>query len=114
MTSEWFFPAQCTAASWSEALAQSRKHRDAPREIRLAPGVLNLAEPLCLGPEDSGLTISGGAAGDTVISGALTLSGWRRDGDNAWAADLPPDAAPRLLLIGEDAPGRPAAGALPP
>lgn len=106
MTSEWFFPAQCTAASWSEALAQSRKHRDAPREIRLAPGVLNLAEPLCLGPEDSGLTISGGAAGDTVISGALTLSGWRRDGDNAWAADLPPDAAPRLLLIGEDAPGR--------
>ncbi|MDD4098972.1 MAG: right-handed parallel beta-helix repeat-containing protein, partial [Lentisphaeria bacterium] len=123
MPAPLLFPAQCTAASWASALADSRKHPGREREIRLAPGTLHLDQPICLGPEDQGLTISGsgsgggsggggesggsGSGGGTVISGAFPLTDWRPDGDGALAADLPDQTAPRLLLIGDDTKARP-------
>ena len=53
--------------------------------IHMAPGVYSITEPLRLRPEDSGLTIVGNGA---VVSGAVTLSKWRREG-RLLVADVP-------------------------
>ena len=67
--------------------------------IHLETGTYYLYEPLCLRPEDSGLTIEGlgasttahGAVADppaAVISGGIRITGWRRQG-RLLVADVP-------------------------
>ena len=53
--------------------------------IQLAPGTYRLYEPLRLRPEDSGLTLEGDQA---VISGGISISGWKRQG-KLLVADVP-------------------------
>ncbi len=53
--------------------------------IHLAPGTYFLYEPLRLRPEDSGLTIAGN---NTVISGGLKISNWKKQG-TLMVADVP-------------------------
>ena len=53
--------------------------------IHLATGTYFLYEPLCLRPEDSGLTIAGNNA---VISGGLKITNWKKQG-KLMVADVP-------------------------
>ncbi len=57
-----------------------------PVTLHLQPGVYRLNQPIILRPEDSGITLK--ADGDVVISGAVQLKGWRRQG-KLWVADVP-------------------------
>ncbi len=60
--------------------------------IRMAKGDYRLYEPLVLRPEDSHLCFEGTPSGagetGTVISGAVEVTGWRRQG-KLWVADVP-------------------------
>ncbi len=69
-----------------------RKAREAKRlgsrediTIHLGSGTYYLYEPLRLRPEDSGLTIEGA---DAVISGGISVTGWKRQG-RLFVADVP-------------------------
>ena len=53
--------------------------------IHLAAGTYYLYEPLCLRPEDSGLTIVGNGA---VISGGMPVNSWKKQG-KLLVADVP-------------------------
>ena len=54
--------------------------------LRLKPGVYRLSQPIVIRPEDESLSIV--ATGDVVISGAMSIKGWRRQG-RLWVADVP-------------------------
>ena len=88
-------------SSLADAVRHARELRRTGRAtavtIHLSPGTYLLTEPLRLRPEDSGLTIQGPAttpaaspAGPSaaIISGALPITGWRRQG-RLLVADVP-------------------------
>ncbi len=60
-----------------------------PRRIVLQPGEYYLERPVELGPADAGLTIETAKDAEVVLYGGRQVSGWRRDGEHLWAADLP-------------------------
>ncbi|NLF69093.1 MAG: right-handed parallel beta-helix repeat-containing protein [Candidatus Anammoximicrobium sp.] len=60
-----------------------------PRRIVLQPGGYYLERPVDLGPAGSGLTIEAAKDARAVLYGGRRISGWRRDGQQLWAADLP-------------------------
>ena len=77
-----------------------------PVEVRVRPGIFHLAEPLVLGPEDSGTeagptTYRAAGDGRVVLSGGVPLGGWRRRDDGLWAAPVPSGLDFRLLRVGD-------------
>ena len=64
--------------------AARRSHR-----ILLRPGEYFLEKPLELDARDSGLTIETEQPGKVTLYGGRLITGWRRDGDKFWCADLP-------------------------
>lgn len=71
------------------ALTASRQHPEQPRQILLAAGRYYLDKPVVLDAKDSGLTLQGAGAGKTILYGGRQITGWRKDGDHFWAADVP-------------------------
>ena len=73
-----------------KALQETRLRRmqgeDTPPVIRLHAGIYRLSQPVILRPEDSNTTIIGDEG--TVLSGGVSISGWRRQG-KLWVADVP-------------------------
>jgi hypothetical protein len=78
------------------AIVRAARHSaggpSATATISLAAGIYELSEPLVLGPEDSGLTISALSKDKPVLSGGRLIQGWReteRGGKHLWAAEIP-------------------------
>lgn len=59
------------------------------RRIVLLPGDYFLEQPLELDARDSGLVLEAEAAGGVTLYGGRAVTGWRRDGETFWCADLP-------------------------
>ncbi len=77
-------------ASLARAVELSRRPgASRPRRVVLAAGEYHLGQPIDLGPEDSGLTIEAAPGAKAVLYGGRRVTGWRRDGDTFWAADVP-------------------------
>ncbi len=60
-----------------------------PHRIVLTPGDYFLAKTLELDARDNGLAIEAEPAGKATLHGGKVVTGWRRDGDKFWYADLP-------------------------
>jgi len=60
-----------------------------PHHIIVMPGEYFLAKTLELDPRDNGLTIEAAEAGKAILYGGRIVTGWRRDGEKFWCADLP-------------------------
>ncbi|MCE9591925.1 MAG: right-handed parallel beta-helix repeat-containing protein [Planctomycetes bacterium] len=105
------------AGTEGEPLATLAGARDAVRRLRgrgvtgavdvvVKPGTYYLAEPLVLGPEDSGTaegptTYRAAAGGRVVLSGGVPISGWKKREGGVWAAAVPADLDFRLLRVGD-------------
>ncbi|MEI8291894.1 MAG: right-handed parallel beta-helix repeat-containing protein [Verrucomicrobiota bacterium] len=72
------------AARDAARLAGAGSHR-----ITVMPGEYFLAQTLELDARDNGLTIESAAGGMATLYGGQVITGWRRDGDKFWCADLP-------------------------
>ncbi|MBM4084203.1 MAG: hypothetical protein FJ272_05385 [Planctomycetes bacterium] len=71
------------------ALEASRKQAGAARRIVLGPGQYYVEQTLALDERDAELTIEGAGAGKTVLHGGRRITGWRKDGERFWVADVP-------------------------
>ena len=60
-----------------------------PHRIVVAAGEYFLTKTLELDARDNGLTLEAAEAGKAVLYGGKLVSGWRRDGEKFWCADLP-------------------------
>jgi hypothetical protein len=76
-------------ATLEAARAAARKAGPGPHRIVAMPGEFFLEIPLELDARDKGLTIEASEAGKTTIHGGVPVTGWRRDGEKFWCADLP-------------------------
>ena len=80
-----------------------RSAAGAKRRIVLRAGEYFVTRPIELGPKDAGLTIEAAAGERVVLYGGRRITGWRRDGDRFWAADLPDGKSGkwdfRLLIV---------------
>lgn len=77
-------------ATLAKAVELSRRRAAGqPRRVVVQQGSYYLEQPVDLGPEDSGLTIEAAAGAKVVLYGGRRLTGWHRDGDTLWAADVP-------------------------
>lgn len=86
------------AGTKDKPFATLEKARDAARaakagggsqRILVLPGDYFLAATLALDARDNGLTLEAGGPGKVTLHGGKAVTGWRRDGDKFWAADLP-------------------------
>ena len=75
--------------SLEAALAQVRASAASTREIVLADGDYFLERVIELGPADSNLTIRAEHDGKAVLWGGVSVTGWKKEGDRFFAADLP-------------------------
>lgn len=57
--------------------------------VTLQPGVHALEKTLELDARDSELTLRAEKPGTAVLTGGTRITGWRKDGDRFWCADLP-------------------------
>lgn len=76
-------------ASLATAMEASRRQAGQPRRIVLSGGRYYVDKPIVLDSRDSGLTIEGAGAGQTIIYGGRKITGWRKEGDRFWVADVP-------------------------
>lgn len=76
-------------ATLPAALDAARNAGAGPHRIVVTPGEYFLATTLELDARDNGLTIEAEPAGEATLYGGRSVTGWRRDGDHFWAADLP-------------------------
>ena len=77
-------------ATLGRAVELSRQQAaDQPRRIVLKEGEYYLERPVDIGPDDSRLTIEAAAGAKVVLYGGRQIKGWRHDGQDLWAADLP-------------------------
>lgn len=76
-------------ATLEAARNAAREAEGGPHRIVVMPGDYFLAEPFQLDARDSGLTIEGSDEGEAVLHGGTPVTGWRRDGDRFWYAELP-------------------------
>ena len=76
-------------ASLEVARDAARKIKGGPRRIVVMPGDYFLHKTLVLDPRDNGLSIEADERGKATLYGGTLVSGWRRDGDRFWCADLP-------------------------
>lgn len=80
----------------SQPLATLEAARDAARmagsgnhRIIVTPGDYYLTKSFELDSRDNGLTIEADTSGKAVLYGGNPITGWRRDGDKFWCADIP-------------------------
>lgn len=76
------------AASLDAARDAARKAGPGPHRIVVMPGDYFLEETFALDARDNGLVIEAGSGGKATLYGGVPVTGWRRDGDRFWAADL--------------------------
>lgn len=90
-----------------EAKAQGVRQ---PIEVVVSGGTYYLSEPLLFTPDDSGtaeapVTYRAARGARVVLSGGVSLSGWRRVEGNLWAVRVPDlfreGEPPRLLRVGD-------------
>ena len=60
-----------------------------PRTILLISGTYYVEKPLVLDARDSRLTIAAASGATPVLVGGRRLTGWKKDGDGLWAAEVP-------------------------
>ncbi|MFE6887809.1 right-handed parallel beta-helix repeat-containing protein [Streptomyces sp. NPDC057694] len=70
-----------------------------PVRVELADGTYRLTQPLRLGAEDSGVTWAAAPGAHPDLSGARTLTGWSKNTDGTWTADVPEGLTPRQLFV---------------
>ena len=75
-------------ATLDAARDAARKAGAGPHRIELLPGEHFLSKPFDLDGRDSGLTVEAVTDG-VVLYGGKRVTGWRRDGDRFWSADVP-------------------------
>lgn len=80
---------QLPLTSLDAARDAARKAGDGPHRIVVMPGEYFLAQPFELDARDNGLTVEAGQGGPVVLYGGRLVTGWRRDGQRFWCADLP-------------------------
>jgi Right handed beta helix region len=76
-------------ATMEAARDAARKAGAGPHRIVVMPGDYFLAKPLALDARDSGLTLEAAGTGKVTLYGGTLVTGWQRDGEKFWAADLP-------------------------
>lgn len=76
-------------ASLQAARDGARKAGPGPHRIVVTAGDYFLTAALELDSRDDGLTIEAEPAGKATLYGGRLVTGWRRDGDQFWCADLP-------------------------
>lgn len=76
-------------ATLEAARDAARKAGAGPHQIVVLPGDYFLETTLTLEPRDNGLSIEAQPAGKATFYGGTLVTGWRRDGDRFWSADLP-------------------------
>jgi len=76
-------------ATLGAAVEASRKLTGQSRRIVLSQGRHYLENPLVLDARDEALVIEGAGAGKTVVYGGRRITGWRKDGERFWTADVP-------------------------
>ncbi len=81
----------------ARARARTEKGRDV--RVLLKDGTYRLDAPLKLGPDDSGTTWSAAPGARPVLSGGQDITGWHRNGDGTWSADVPAGVTPRQLFV---------------
>jgi hypothetical protein len=67
----------------------ARKAGAGPHSIVVMPGEYFLAKAVELDARDNSLTIEAAEAGKVTLYGGRPVSGWRRDGEKFWYAELP-------------------------
>jgi len=76
-------------ATFTAARDAARAAGQGPHMIVGLPGDYYLTTPLDLSEQDSGLTIEAQQPGTVTMYGGRQVSGWQRDGDRLWFAELP-------------------------
>ncbi len=84
----------------------ARKAGEEPHRIIVAAGDYFLEKTLELDARDNDLTIEVAEPGKTTIYGGRLVSGWRRDGDKFWCADVPANWDFRALIVNGRMPDR--------
>lgn len=101
-----------TAAQDDGPLATVQAARDAARKLRAAGlreeieillrgGVYEMAAPLVLTPEDSGLTLAAYPGERPVLSGGVTVTGWQAEADGTWSAPAPRDQGGEVMVCNQ-------------
>lgn len=75
--------------SFEAARDAARNKASANCRIVILPGEYFLSKPFELDLRDNGLAVEAEQTGTVVINGGLEVTGWYRDGDKFWCADLP-------------------------
>ena len=80
----------------AQPLATLEAARDAARKagpvnhrIIVKPGEYFISTPLELDSRDNGLTIEADTGGPVTLYGGIKVTGWKKDGDKFWYAELP-------------------------
>ena len=76
-------------ASLGAAIESARKAGPGNHRIVIRPGEYFLAVPVELDARDNGLTIEADNSGKVILYGGNLVTGWKRDGEKFWSADLP-------------------------
>lgn len=97
---------QLSFDSVEAARDEARKAGAGPHRILVAPGDYFLEKPLQLDARDNGLTIEAAEPGKVTIYGGKLVSGWRRDGERFWCADVPANWDFRALVVNGRMPDR--------
>lgn len=76
-------------ASLEAARDAARRAGAGPHRIVVLPGEYHLARTLVLDARDNGLSLEAGEGRGATVYGGRPVTGWRRDGEKFWSADLP-------------------------
>ncbi|HOE60963.1 MAG TPA: right-handed parallel beta-helix repeat-containing protein [Kiritimatiellia bacterium] len=76
-------------ASLTAARDAARQAGAGPHRIVVLPGTYYLEQPLTLDARDNGLTIEAAETNRVTLYGGRRVTGWKREGDTLWVADLP-------------------------
>ena len=76
-------------ASLDAAREAARKAGPGPHRIVLLPGDYYLEKTFELTAKDSGLTVEAAVTNSVTLYGGKPVTGWRRDGERFWCAELP-------------------------
>ena len=83
------FSVSTSLSSLEAARDAARNAGPGPHRILVQPGDYFLTAPLQLDSRDNGLTIEAAVAGKTTLYGGRLVTGWLRDGEKFWYAELP-------------------------